>query len=110
MTLQTPVIASSAAAKQSACLWLLHFALVALQDVVEVRGDREGLAFNREVLGCDVDKELAPARLVELRPDCGRVDARVPVEALDDAVGLNLGAGRQRDEVLGKLGVCRLGR
>ena len=49
---------------------LLNFALVAFQDVVEIGGDREGFAFGREILGGHIDKELAPARLVELRLDC----------------------------------------
>src|SRR5262249_54099407 len=71
---------------------LLNFALVAFQDVVEIGGDREGFAFGSEILRRHVDKELVPALLVKLGPDRRCVDPRVPVEAPNDPVGLDLGA------------------
>src|SRR5258708_33447205 len=43
---------------------LLHPALVALEDVVEIRRYRERLAFGSKVLGCYVDEQYFPSRLI----------------------------------------------
>src|SRR5271165_273384 len=78
----------------------LYFALVAFEDVVEIGGDRKRFALGRQVRGGHVDEQLVPGGVVELRLDRRGVDPGIPVEALDDAVGLHLGTGRERDEFL----------
>src|SRR5260370_17134672 len=71
----------------------IHLLVVRLLDVVEIGGDREALALARELVGGDVDEELVPPRLVEIGLDRVGVDAGIPIELLDDAVGLDLRAG-----------------
>src|SRR6266568_5402132 len=82
--------------------------LVGFEDVVEVGRDWERLTLARKLLRRDVGEELLPRRLVELALKVLGVDARIPVEALDDTFGLHLGAGRHRDEFFRQLGVRRL--
>src|SRR5690242_2290943 len=60
----------------------LNLLLVGLEDVVEVGGDREGLALLGEVLGRDVDEEPLPGLVVELGLDRVGIDAGIPIEAL----------------------------
>src|SRR3954453_9545406 len=65
----------------------------------------ERLALVAQVLRRHVREQPAPGLRVELGLDVLRVDAGVPVEPLDDVVGLDLGAGGELDELLGQLGV-----
>src|SRR4029079_2567097 len=99
-----------AAATSTALVLLEDYALVAFDDVGEVIGQRERPAVFREVRRRDVGEELAPGRGRELRLHVLRVDPRVPVELLDDAVGLHLRAFREVDELLGKRRIGRLRR
>src|SRR5918996_4359704 len=78
---------------------VLDVALVGLEDVVEIGANRERLALARKLLGRDVGEQLVPGRLVDRRLDVLGIDAGIPVEGLDDALGLDLGAGRERDEI-----------
>src|SRR6478752_83702 len=81
--------------------------LVTLENVVEIGRDRKGLSVFGEVGRRDVGEQLVPGRLVELAFEVLGVDARIPVELLDDAVGLDLGAGSERDEFLRQLALRR---
>src|SRR5690348_18116478 len=71
---------------------LQHDALVAFDDVGEVLRKRERPSILLELRGRDVREELVPLRRRHLRLHVLRVDARVPVELLDDALRLNFRA------------------
>src|SRR5881409_3862602 len=66
-----------------------HHSLVTLDDVGEVFGHRKRPAVGRKVGGRDVGEELVPVRRRKLGLHVFRVDAWIPVELLDDAVGLH---------------------
>src|ERR671921_85301 len=61
--------------------------------------DGERLAVLGERVRRDVGEELVPGGLVELAFQVLGVDARIPVEALDDALRLHLRTGGERDEL-----------
>src|SRR3546814_2745314 len=78
---------------------LLDVLLVAGEDGVEVVDQREALAVGGEILRRDLGEQLVPGLLGDVTLQVLRIDAGVPVEALDDALGLHGRAGRQLDEL-----------
>src|SRR6185369_1655825 len=60
--------------------------LVAFDDFLEVRRQRKRAAILGQILRRDIGEQLVPRRLIELGLHVLRINARIPVELLDDAV------------------------
>lgn len=87
-----------------------YVALICFENCRIVLGNRKGLCLGGKIFRGNIDEELVPAGFVEFRLHIFRIDARIPVEALDDAFSLNLRAGGKSNKLFSQRCVRALGR